>query len=135
MLDSDRRDSAVVVEDHEHIRYLLEHMLSREGFDVTVLSDGRAAAEYVASEDPPDVVVCDLMLPYLDGFELAQLIRAHPRWRLVPVIMLSARSQDEDVVRALEAGANDYLRKPYSPRELLARIRLRLSEAREAHEY
>lgn len=124
-----------MVEDHEHVRYLVEHMLRREGFDVTSLNDGREAAAFVTSHEPADVVILDLMLPYLDGFEIAQLIRAHPRWRAVPIIMLSARAQDDDVVRGLEAGANDYLAKPYSPKELLARVKLRLREAREASAY
>jgi DNA-binding response OmpR family regulator len=134
MSDSVRQPSAVVIEDDEHVRYLVEHMLRREGFTVTVLTDGREAAEFIASHATADVVITDMMLPYLDGLELAQLIRAHPKWRHVPIIMLSARSQDEDVVRALEAGANDYVCKPYSPRELLARIKLRVRETREALE-
>jgi DNA-binding response OmpR family regulator len=131
-VETDHRDSAVVVEDHGHVRYLVERLLEREGFEVTALSDGKEAAAYFADHAPTDVVILDLMLPYLDGLELAQLIRAHPRWRTVPIIMLSARSQDEDIVRALQAGANDYLCKPYSPKELLARVKLRLREAREA---
>lgn len=129
------RESAIVVEDHAHVRYLVEQLLEREGFDVTALPDGREAAEFIVQHEPPDVVILDLMLPYLDGFELAQLIRAHPRWRAVPIIMLSGRSQEEDVVRALESGVNDYVPKPYNPRELLARIRLRMREARDAAEY
>jgi DNA-binding response OmpR family regulator len=131
MPDSEQRDTAIVVEDHEHVRYLVAHMLDREGFAVTSLTDGRQAVEFVATHEPVDVVILDLMLPYLDGLEVAQLIRAHPRWRTVPIIMLSARSQDDDIVRALQAGVDDYVSKPYSPRELLARIKLRLRKARE----
>ncbi len=122
---------ALVVEDNEHIAYLLEHMLCREGFEVCHLADGQKAAEYIANGNAADIVLLDLMLPCLDGFEVLELIRAHPRWTEVPVVMLSARSHEDDVVRALESGANDYVRKPYQPKELMARIRLRLAEANE----
>jgi DNA-binding response OmpR family regulator len=118
-----------VVEDHEHVAYLLEHMLRREGFEVALTADGRGAADYISTQSAPTVVLMDVMLPYLDGFELTRLIRAHPAWRKVPVIMLSGRSTEEDVVRALEAGANDFVSKPYRPKELLARIVHRVREA------
>ena len=131
----DNCNSALVVEDDEHVRYLLEHMLRREGFAVTALGDGREAAEHIASQGRSDIAILDVMLPYLDGFELAQLIRAHPKWQSVPIIILSGRSQADDIARALEAGANDYVCKPFSPREFLARVRLRLSEARETAAY
>lgn len=113
---------ALVIEDHEHLAFLLRYMLEREGFEVTTLTDGRQAAEHIAASPPAACVVLDLMLPYLDGFELLALMRAHPAWRSVPVVVLSARSGEGDVVRALQAGANDFVRKPYRPRELLARL-------------
>ena len=117
------RPSALVVEDSEHVAYLLEYMLEREGFDVQVANNGREAAAHIASEPASDIVLLDVMLPYKDGFEIVREIRTSPTWRQTPVIMLSARSLEEDVVRALEAGANDYVTKPYNPRELLARIK------------
>ena len=115
--------SALVVEDSEHVAYLLEYMLEREGFEVAVANNGRDAAGMVTEQAPPDIVLLDVMLPYKDGFEIVREIRASERWADTPVIMLSARSLEEDVVRALEAGANDYVMKPYNPRELLARIK------------
>ncbi len=115
--------SALVVEDSEHVAYLLEYMLEREGFEVAVANNGRDAAEFVAELPAPDIVLLDVMLPYKDGFEIVREIRGSERWADTPVIMLSARSLEEDVVRALEAGANDYVMKPYNPRELLARIK------------
>jgi DNA-binding response OmpR family regulator len=121
------RPSALVVEDSEHVAYLLEYMLEREGFDVLVANNGREAAEYVATEPARDIVLLDVMLPYKDGFEIVREIRTSPMWQQTPVIMLSARSLEEDVVRALEAGANDYVTKPYNPRELLARIKRHIS--------
>ena len=129
MRQTEQTDVALVVEDQEHIAYPLQHMLSREGFRVEVAPDGRKAAEYISTEEAPKVVLMDVMLPYLDGFELTKLIRAHPAWKLVPVIILSEHSQEDDVVRALDSGANDFVSKPYRPRELLARISRRVSEA------
>ena len=115
--------TALVVEDSEHVAYLLEYMLEREGFDVQVANNGREAAECIATEPARDIVLLDVMLPYKDGFEIVREIRSSPTWQQTPVIMLSARSLEEDVVRALDAGANDYGTKPYNPRELLARIK------------
>jgi len=124
--------TALVVEDHGHIAFLLEQMMLREGFDVDMATDGKQAAEYIARRDPVGIVVLDVMLPYQDGFEVLRLIRAHSDWRRVPVIMLSARTQEGDVVRALNAGANDYVCKPYKPAELLARIKRAYREAHDA---
>ena len=124
--------TALVVEDHEHIAFLLEQMLLREGFDVHMASDGKQAAEYVERRDPVGIVVLDVMLPYRDGFEVLQLIRENADWARVPVVMLSARSQEGDIVRALNAGANDYVCKPYKPAELLARVNRAYREAHDA---
>ncbi len=128
--------TALVVEDSEHVAYLLEYMLEREGFEVLVANNGRDAADFVAQLPPPDIVLLDVMLPYKDGFEIVREIRHSDAWADTPVIMLSARSLEEDVVRALEAGANDYVMKPYNPRELLARIKRHIashSTSRTAH--
>jgi len=115
--------TALVVEDDEHVVYLLEFMLSRAGFRVVTAQDGRVAAEYISSADPVDIVMLDIVLPYKDGFELLSLIRSRAEWSGVPVIILSARTLERDVVRGLEAGAIDYVTKPYNPRELMARVR------------
>lgn len=114
--------TALVVEDDEHVIYLLEFMLSRAEFRVVTAQDGRVAAEYINGADPVDIVILDLVLPYKDGFELLNLIRSRPEWSDVPVIILSARTLERDVVRGLEAGAIDYVTKPYNPRELMARV-------------
>ena len=112
MIDPNRKPRALVIEDGEHLAFLLGYMLEREGFEVETLRDGRQAAHHIAAAAPPDVVLLDLMLPYLDGFELLGLVRAHPRWKRVPVVVLSARSGEGDVVRALQGGANDFVQKP-----------------------
>lgn len=120
---SNRKPQALVIEDNEHLAFLLGYMLEREGFDTLALRDGRQAAHHIAESKAPDIVLLDLMLPYLDGFEILGLVRAHPQWKSVPVVVLSARTGEDDAVRALENGANDFVRKPYRPRELLVRLR------------
>jgi len=115
--------TAVVVEDDQIIVTLLEHMLSRQGFVVRVAHHGRQATEFIETLPPPDLVLLDVMLPYVDGFELIRKIREHATWNQVPVIMLTSKSQEQNIVRALDYGANDYLVKPFRPGELLARIR------------
>ncbi|MCU0976661.1 MAG: response regulator transcription factor [Steroidobacteraceae bacterium] len=132
MSESNRKPQALIIEDSEHLAFLLGYMLEREGFETATLRDGRQAAHYIAGSRPPDVVLMDLMLPYLDGFEILGLVRAHPHWKTVPVMVLSARSGEDDVVRVLESGANDFVRKPYRPRELLARVRRLISEVPDA---
>lgn len=117
--------TVVVVEDDQIMVTLLEHMLSRSGFSVQTALNGRQAVDFIENlPSPPALVLLDVMLPYFDGFELITKIRAHATWKRVPIIMLTSKSQEHDIVRALDNGANDYIVKPFRPRELLARIRL-----------
>lgn len=113
----------LVVEDNEDIAYLLSFVLKREGFDVEQAADGRSAEELISNGDPPDAVLLDVMLPYTDGFELLRKIRSSETWHSVPVLMLTAKTQEDDIVRALDSGANDYVSKPFQPQEILARLR------------
>ena len=122
-LQGQTEPTAVVVEDDQIIVTLLEHLLSRRGFDVRIALDGRQASDFIDTLPPPALVLLDVMLPYLDGFELIKRIREHATWNQVPIIMLTAKSQEQNIVRALDHGANDYLIKPFRPEELLARIR------------
>ena len=122
-LQGQTEPTAVVVEDDQIIVTLLEHLLSRRGFDVRIALDGRQAADFIDTLPPPALVLLDVMLPYLDGFELIKRIREHATWNQVPIIMLTAKSREQNIVRALDCGANDYLIKPFRPEELLARIR------------
>ena len=115
--------TALVVEDDADIGKLLHWVLERERFEVTLLADGRAAQERIAAGPPTSVVVLDVMLPHLSGHDLLATLRAHEAWKGVPVIMLSAKSQEHDIVKALDAGASDYMVKPFQPAELRARIR------------
>ena len=104
--------------------YLLKFILEREGFTVEIATDGHSAQQWMdAAAAPPALIMLDVMLPHADGFHLLNVIRARAGWAQVPVIMLTARSQERDVVRALDAGASEYIVKPFKPEELRARIK------------
>jgi DNA-binding response OmpR family regulator len=118
-----RRPVALVVDDDEQIALLVKFIVEREGFDVIVAHDGRAAQQLMQSAPPPALILLDVMLPFADGFQLIAEIRAHARWKDCPAIMLTAKSQEKDIARALDAGANDYLVKPFLPDDLRGRIR------------
>lgn len=113
----------LVVEDDDHIAQVLRFMLERQGYRVTHLADGRAASEHIAASTAPDLILLDVMLPYMDGFELVGQARARSGWASVPILMLTAKNTERDTVRALDAGANDFVTKPFQPNELLARVR------------
>jgi DNA-binding response OmpR family regulator len=115
--------TALVVEDDADIGQLLVFILEREGFLVTLMRDGRQALARISQGDPPRLVMLDVMLPHATGHEILAALRAHPAWKQVPVVMLTAKSLEADIVRALDAGANDYMLKPFQPAELRARIR------------
>lgn len=119
----ENRRAALVVEDDDQISFLLKFILEREGFAVELAGDGKRAAELIESMPPPAVVTLDVMLPYADGFQLLALIRSKADWSTVPVLMLTSKSQEKEIVRALEAGAADYIVKPFQPDELRARVR------------
>jgi len=122
-MQADPAPTVLVVEDDDHISQVLRFMLERQGYQVVHMADWRAAVQHVAQAIPPGLVLLDVMLPYVDGFEILGRIRATPAWREVPVLMLTAKSSEHDAVRALDAGANDFVTKPFQPQELLARVR------------
>lgn len=114
----------LVVEDDDHIAQVLKFMLERQGYQTRLATDGLAARKIVEEGgDVPGLILLDVMLPYIDGLEVVQLIRAQPAWKTVPIVMLTAKTMERDIVRALDAGANDYIVKPFQPNELLARVR------------
>jgi len=112
----------LVVEDEEPLAMLLRYNLEAEGFQVTVVSRGEDA-EVSVTEDAPDLIVLDWMLPGLSGLELCRRLRASREGRSIPIIMLTARGEETDRIRGLTIGADDYVVKPFSLPELLARIR------------
>jgi DNA-binding response OmpR family regulator len=118
------KKTIVVIEDDTHIAEVLRFMLERQGYAVSLAGDGRAAQRLIEdTPTPPDLVLLDVMLPHVDGFELVRIIRARSGWEKTPIIMLTAKNMEQDIVRALDAGANDYIVKPFQPNELLARVR------------
>ncbi len=120
--------SVLVVDDQPEIVRILRDYLERAGFSVLTAADG-AAAVVVARRDKPDLIVLDLTLPTMDGLDVARALRREGE---VPIIMLTARTEEADRVSGLELGADDYVTKPFSPREVVARVRavLRRTEAR-----
>jgi len=115
----------LVVDDEEPILELLRFNLEKEGYQVCVAKDGQEALERVEKEQP-DLLVLDVMLPGMDGLEVCRVLRLNPRFQQIPIIMLTAKGEEIDTVLGLELGADDYMTKPFSPRELLARIKARL---------
>ena len=117
----------LVVDDEANIVQLARLYLEREGFQVHAVADGRAALQAVDTERPA-LVVLDVMLPELDGFEVCRRLRAQNN--PIPILMLTARDEDFDKILGLELGADDYMTKPFNPRELVARVKaiLRRSE-------
>ena len=111
----------LVVEDEEAISHLLKYNLTAEGFEVSVVDDGDEAL--MAAEDfQPDIILLDWMLPNVSGIEICRQLRARAETRDIPVIMLTARAEEEDRLRGFDKGADDYVTKPFSMKELVARI-------------
>jgi DNA-binding response OmpR family regulator len=116
------RHAALLVEDDARLGAMVAEYLGRHDVEVTVVGDGERGLAALR-RGRFDVVLLDVMLPGLDGLEICRRIRATPEWSALPVIMLTARGEDVDKIVGLELGADDYLAKPFNPRELLARIR------------
>ena len=121
----------LIVEDEAALATLLSYNLEKEGFAVRVAEDGERAME-VLDEEPPDLVLLDWMLPHVSGIEVCRRIRRNAATRDLPVIMLTARGEEADRIRGLDTGADDYVTKPFSPAELIARVRALLRRARPA---
>jgi len=121
----------LIVEDEAAQREVLAYNLEAEGFRVTRADNGEEGLLCVA-EDAPDVIVLDWMMPHLSGIEVCRRLKIQPLTRGIPIIMLSARSEEIDKVRGLETGADDYVVKPYSVSELMARVRSQLRRVRPA---
>lgn len=123
--------SVLVVEDEPAQREILTYNLEAEGFRVAQADNGEEALLLIA-EETPDLIVLDWMLPNVSGIEVCRRLKSKPKTKGVPIIMLSARSEEVDLVRGLETGADDYMVKPYSVVELMARVRTQLRRTRPA---
>ena len=123
----------VVVEDETDIQDIITYNLKREGYDVLTASRGDQGLSLIQAKNP-DLVILDIMLPGIDGLTICQQLRAAAKTKALPIIILSAKEEESDVVIGLGLGADDYMPKPFSPRELLARVKALLRRAT-AHEY
>jgi two-component system alkaline phosphatase synthesis response regulator PhoP len=120
----------LVVDDEPDLLELVQYNLIRSGYQVTCVTSGEEALARIRS-NMPDLIVLDLMLPGIDGLDLCKMLKQEPQTAALPVVMLTARTEDADVVTGLEIGADDYLTKPFSPRVLVARIKAVLRRQRE----
>ena len=120
----------LIIEDERDILDLVRHYLEKEGFRTRTAADGGAGLT-AARQERPDLIVLDLMLPGMDGLELCKKLRADPATVLTPVIMLTAKADETDRIVGLELGADDYLTKPFSPKELVARVKALLRRAKQ----
>ena len=109
-------------DDEKHIVRLVQVNLERAGYEVITAGDGKEALQKV-EEETPDLVVLDVMMPYMDGFEVLQSMRRNPATRDIPVIMLTAKAQDADVFKGWQSGVDCYLTKPFNPMELIAFVK------------
>ena len=116
------RDQILVVDDEEDILELVRFNLSKEGYQVICAETGEKAVE-IARAELPDLMVLDLMLPGMDGLEVTKFLKNNPETQHIPIVMLTAKGEESDVVTGLELGADDYVTKPFSPRILLARMK------------
>lgn len=123
------KERILIVDDEPHIRRILTFLLEQKGFVTLTASDGRQALE-VARTELPDLILLDLMMPHMDGFEVCRQLRRDFPTAQIPVIMVTAKGEVNDKVRGLQGGANDYLTKPYDNKELLARVQNMLDWSR-----
>jgi DNA-binding response OmpR family regulator len=117
----DARPVILAADDDEDILELVTFRLERSGYTVVQARDGEEAFQ-LAREKQPDLAVLDVMMPKMDGFELTRRLRADETTSRIPIILLTARAQDADLQQGFDAGADDYIRKPFSPQELRARV-------------
>ncbi len=124
------REKILIVEDEKDIVKMLDYNLKKEGFRTVSCNDGERALD-LANREHPDLILLDLMLPNLDGLEVCKELKKQDKTASIPVIILTAKAQESDKIVGLELGADDYVTKPFSPRELIARIKAVLRRIKE----
>lgn len=122
------KERVLLVEDEGDIRDVIEYNLEREGYQTLAFDNGEAGLEAIRNETP-DLVLLDLMLPGIDGLEICRQLKGNPATRDIPIIMITAKTEESDVVLGLGIGADDYVNKPFSPQELMARVKSVLRRA------
>jgi two-component system, OmpR family, alkaline phosphatase synthesis response regulator PhoP len=118
----------LIADDEPNILISLEYLMQREGFTVSLARDGQQALDAIL-RDPPDLVLLDVMMPLKTGLEVCQAVRADPRLNSVRILMLTAKGRDTDAAKGLALGADAYVTKPFSTKDLVARVRVLLQEA------
>ena len=121
------KPSVLLVDDEPNIVLSLEFLMNQAGYDVRVARDGDAALKAIA-ERAPDLILLDVMTPGRDGYDVCQTIRANPAWKSVKIVMLTAKSREVEREKGLALGADDYITKPFSTRELVDRVKRLLSD-------
>ncbi|MGD1868578.1 MAG: response regulator transcription factor [Neomegalonema sp.] len=119
--------SVLVVDDEASITLSLQHLMRREGYEVRVATDGDQALSEVSAA-PPDLVLLDVMIPKQDGYQVCQAIRANPEWEAVKILMVTARGRDVELEKGIAVGADAYVTKPFSTRELAQTVRSLLAD-------
>jgi len=122
--------SVLIVDDEPNIVMSLEFLMKKQGYDVRVASDGDTAISAI-EENAPDLVLLDLMIPKRDGFDVCQKIRSNPEWNSVRIVMLTAKGRDIEKEKGLALGADDYITKPFSTREVISRVAELLGSAKD----
>lgn len=125
IITDDQKKTILIVEDEEDISELIHYNLTKEGYQAHIAPDGHTGLDSALS-NPPDLILLDIMLPYLDGFAVCQKLREDTRTRQIPIIMLTAKGEETDTVHGLDLGADDYIIKPFSTSILIARVRSHL---------
>ena len=124
------KETILIVEDEKDIVKMLDYNLKKEGFKTLAVYDGEDALD-LATKEQPNLIILDLMLPGMDGLEVCKALKSESKTAPIPIIMLTAKSQESDKIVGLELGADDYVTKPFSPQELIARIKAVLRRTKE----
>lgn len=127
------KETILIVDDEEDIIELIKYNLKAEGYSILTAQTGEQAIK-IAKQSGPDLMVLDLMLPGMDGFEVTRYLRSHEETQDMPIVILTAKGEESDIITGLELGANDYISKPFSPKVLTARIRSILRRRRKESE-
>ena len=127
------KGTVLLIDDEKDILEMVRYNLEKEGFDAILATSGQSGLD-IATKHKPDLLILDLMMPGLDGVEVCKRLRANPSTNRIPIIMLTARAAETDRIVGLEIGADDYITKPFSPRELVARVKAVLRRTRPAEE-
>jgi DNA-binding response OmpR family regulator len=120
-----KRPKVLIAEDEETIVESLSFLMEKEGYDVSVATDGQTAIKMIA-RDIPDMVLLDVMMPGCDGFEVVRAVRADPKTKPIPIMMLTAKTREVDRRKGLELGVDDFVTKPFSTRDVVSRVKVLL---------